>query len=66
MQKLTITELDAQAVELLPNKETLFFNSNSNWAGVFASNSSLAVNAATILSSAMSAAVQSIAVTQNQ
>ncbi|MET0715897.1 MAG: hypothetical protein ABWY57_13370 [Mycetocola sp.] len=59
---LTIAELDAQSVELLPSKETLFFD--ANWAAVYASNSSLAVNAATLLSSANSAALQSIHVYQ--
>jgi hypothetical protein len=59
---LTIADLDAQSVELLPSKETLFFD--SNWAAVYASNSSLAVNAATLLSSATSAAVQNIVVAQ--
>jgi hypothetical protein len=59
---LTIAELDAQSVELLPSKETLYFD--TNWAAVFASNSSLAVNAATLLSSANSAALQNIYVYQ--
>ena len=62
MQKITIVELEAQSVELLPTRETLFFN--SNWAGVVASNSSLALNAATVLSAANSAAVQTIFVNQ--
>jgi hypothetical protein len=59
---LTIAELDAQSVELLPSKETLFFD--TNWAAIYASNSSLAVNAATLLSSANSAALQYINVSQ--
>ncbi|MCU1559160.1 hypothetical protein [Mycetocola sp.] len=59
---LTIAELDAQSVELLPSKETLFFD--TNWAAVYASNSSLAVNAATLLSSANSTALQSVNVYQ--
>ena len=50
-------------VELLPARETLFFN-HYNWATVVANNSSLALNAATILSSANSAAVQTIVVGQ--
>ncbi|MFD4422233.1 hypothetical protein ACFWN7_12130 [Agromyces sp. NPDC058484] len=62
MLKMTLAELDAQSVELLPTKETLFFD--SNWAAVYASNSSAAVNVATILSAANSAAVQNIAVVQ--
>jgi len=63
MIEITMSELESQSVELLPEKETLFFN--NNWANVFASNSSLAVNAATILSQANSAAVQAIVVSQS-
>lgn len=63
MIEITMSELESQSVELLPEKETLFFN--HNWASVFASNSSLAVNAATILSQANSAAVQTILVAQS-
>jgi hypothetical protein len=62
MQHITLTELDAQAVELLPSKETLFFD--TNWAGVAASNASYAVNAATLLSSATSSATQLVGVIQ--
>ncbi len=62
MQHITLTELDAQAVELLPSKETLFFD--SNWAAVSASNASYAVNAATLLSSAYSSATQYVTVIQ--
>ncbi|WP_411719756.1 hypothetical protein [Mycetocola sp.] len=59
---LTIAELDAQSVELLPAKETLWFD--LNMANVYAMNSSLALNAGTILSSANSVAYQSITVVQ--
>lgn len=62
MQHITLTELDAQAVELLPSKETLFFD--TNLAVVSASNASYAVNAATLLSLANSNAEQYIAVIQ--
>jgi hypothetical protein len=62
MRKLTITELEAESAELLPARETLFFN--HNWANVYATNSSLALNAGTILSQANSAAVQSVSVSQ--
>lgn len=62
MQHITLAELDAQSVELLPSKETLFFD--DNWAAIYATNSSLAVNAATLLSEANSAAVQTIVVAQ--
>jgi hypothetical protein len=61
MQNLTIAELDAQSVELLPAKETLFWN---DWAAVYATNSSAAVNAATVASAAYSAAVQTIVISQ--
>lgn len=63
MQEFTITELDGQQVELLPSKETLFFN--VNWANVWASNSSLALNAGTLWSQANSAALQSVYVSQH-
>ncbi|MDI9628283.1 MAG: hypothetical protein QM286_07035 [Acidobacteriota bacterium] len=63
MRKLTLEELEIQTVELLPERETLFFD--TNWAGVYASNSSLAVNAATILSAANSSATQAIVVAQS-
>lgn len=62
MDKLSLAELDTESVALLPSKETLFFN--NNWAGIYASNSSLALNAATVLSAANSAAVQTIVVSQ--
>jgi hypothetical protein len=61
-KELTIAELDSQSVELLPDRETLLFD--NNWAAVFASNSSLAVNAATVLSAATSTANQQIIVAQ--
>jgi len=62
MGKLTIAELDGQTAELLPAKETLFFN--SNWAGVYASNTSLALNAGSFFASANSGAYQAISVWQ--
>jgi len=62
---LTIAELEAETTELLPTRETLTFGfGNNNWAAVYASNSSLALNAASILASANSAAVQTIVVSQ--
>ncbi len=60
---LSIAELDAEHTELLPTRETLTFG-NTNWANVFASNSSMALNAASLGSLANSAAYQSITVTQ--
>ncbi|MBB3043886.1 hypothetical protein KM427_17115 [Nocardioides sp. LMS-CY] len=62
-RELTIAELEAERTELLPARETLTFG-NTNWANVFASNSSLALNAASLYSMANSAAAQSITVTQ--
>jgi hypothetical protein len=62
---LSIAELEAEHTELLPVRETLTFGfGNNNWAAVYASNSSLALNAASILASANSAAVQTIVVGQ--
>ncbi len=60
---LTFGDLDGQSAELLPSRETLFFN--TNWAGVYASNTSLALNAATVLSEADSAAYQRVTVSQD-
>ncbi|NUP74098.1 MAG: hypothetical protein HOQ07_05535 [Sinomonas sp.] len=62
MQKLTKAELAAEEVELLPSRETLVLD--HNFAGILASNASFAVNAATVLSAASSAALQSVTVTQ--
>jgi hypothetical protein len=59
---LTPVDLDAEVVELLPMKETLFFNINVS--PVIAVNLSMAVNAATIGSIANSAALQDILVLQ--
>jgi hypothetical protein len=62
-KELTISELDAQLIELLPARETLNFG-NNNWAAVYASNSSLALNAASLYASANSMAVQNISIHQ--
>ncbi|WP_422935876.1 hypothetical protein [Sinomonas sp. P47F7] len=62
MTKLTITEIAAESVELLPARETLFWDVNT--ALIAAQNASYAVNAATVLSVAHSTAVQGITVTQ--
>ena len=59
---LSITELESEHTELLPTRETLTFN--NNWAAIYASNSSLALNAASLFATANSAAVQTIVVTQ--
>ena len=60
---LSIAELESEHTELLPVRETLFFG-NNNWAAIYASNSSLALNAASLASMANSAAVQTVVVTQ--
>ena len=62
--ELTITELDAEFIELLPERETLSGFGNFNWAAVYASNSSLALNAASINAAASSTATQTIQVAQ--
>jgi hypothetical protein len=63
MHELTIRELDDERIELLPARETLNFH--SNWANVWASNSSMALNAASYQSLAHSAALQSVTVYQS-
>lgn len=65
MMKMTVAEIEAQSVELLPSRETLFLNFTANWANVMASNASYAVNAATLLSNAESQALQQITVSQH-
>ncbi|MEA5456328.1 hypothetical protein SPF06_16445 [Sinomonas sp. JGH33] len=62
MTKLTIAELSAETVDLLPGRETLLFDVNS--ALIAAQNASYAVNATTILSLANSTALQGVTVTQ--
>jgi hypothetical protein len=63
MENLTFAELDTEMVSLLPSKETLYWG-NYNWANVYASNSSVALNAVTAFSQANSAALQSVYVSQ--
>ncbi|HEX5087115.1 MAG TPA: hypothetical protein VFV89_04850 [Nocardioides sp.] len=63
-RELTIAELEAERTDLLPARETLSFGGNNNWATIVASNSSLALNAASLFASANSAAVQTIVVNQ--
>ncbi len=65
MREINFTELEAEHTELLPTRETLNFGfGNNNWAAIYATNSSLAVNAVSLGSLANSAAVQAIVVTQ--
>ena len=62
---LSIAELESEHPELLPVRETLTFGfGNQHWAAIYASNSSLALNAASLASMASSAAVQTVVVTQ--
>ena len=60
---LSIDELDAQSLELLPPRETLFFDINVT--PVIAVNIALAVNAATIGSTAIANAGQHVFVFQH-
>jgi hypothetical protein len=62
-EELTLLELEEEQVELLPSRETLFFH--NNWAYVVASNSSLALNAASYYANALSSAHQNIWVSQH-
>jgi hypothetical protein len=66
MTKLTAAELAAESVELLPDRDTLFSLSFTkvNWAEVYASNTSTAMNVFTIHSEANSAALQSVTTIQ--
>ena len=67
MNEITLTELEGESMELLPERETLFFNSylnKTNVANIVASNSSLALNAASLFIHATSNAVQTIMVAQ--
>ena len=61
MDKLTLQELGGQSAELLPHREALGL---WNFANVYATNSSLALNAATVNSLAISGASQTILVGQ--
>ncbi|WP_369046849.1 hypothetical protein [Sinomonas sp. P10A9] len=63
MQKLTMADLAAESVEMLPSRETLVLDWNT--ALIAASNTSVALNAGTWFSSANSTAVQLISVHQS-
>ncbi|WP_426228704.1 hypothetical protein [Pseudarthrobacter sp. DSP2-3-2b1] len=62
MKELSVHELESQEVELLPSRETLWFDTNI--ASVYATNSSLALNAGSFFSDAHSVALQSVIVSQ--
>jgi len=60
-KEITLSELEALEVELLPSREAL---GAFNWAGVLASNSSTALNVLTVGSVAYSQANQGIVIYQ--
>ena len=62
MDKLTLQELGGRSAELLPHREAFGL---WNFANVYATNSSLALNAATVNSLAISGASQTILVGQS-
>jgi hypothetical protein len=64
MRDLTISEIEGQGVELLPERETLFYFSHNNFSNVYAHNTSTAVNFFTKDSIAASNAQQWISVNQ--
>jgi hypothetical protein len=63
MRELSFAELDTERTELLPTRETLTYG-NFNWANIVATNSSMALNAASYFAVANSAAQQTILVNQ--
>ena len=64
MTELTIHDLATETAELLPTRETLDWFS-PNFASVYASNSALALNAASVFSYANASALQSVIVSQH-
>ena len=62
MKELTLQELEGEQVELLPSRETLSLD--LNWADVTATNTSVALNAGSIFSTAHSTALQAVFVQQ--
>lgn len=64
MRELSFAELDTERTELLPTRETLTYG-NTNFANVVASNSSMALNAASLWANATSTANQAIYVSQS-
>lgn len=64
MPALSIHELATEHAELLPRREALQLV-KINLADIWASNSALALNAASVNSAAAAAATQSITVTQS-
>lgn len=67
MKELTLQELEGQQVELLPSRETLYSfgdTFNLNLAAVDATNTSAALNVASLWANAHSTALQAITVSQ--
>ncbi len=66
MKELTFLELEGQQAELLPSRETLYFGTDYsfNLAAIDATNTSVALNAASLWSNAHSTALQGITVVQ--
>ncbi|HEX5428621.1 MAG TPA: hypothetical protein VFX00_09865 [Pedococcus sp.] len=61
MREISMRELEATSVELLPDRETLAF---FNFANVTAVNLAIAVNAGSIASAAIASANQQVVVMQ--
>lgn len=61
MREISMRELEATSVELLPSRETLAF---FNFANITAVNLAIAINAGTIASAAVASATQQIVVMQ--
>ena len=61
---MTLESLDAETVELLPRRETLYFDFDINVAPVIGVNIAIAVNAATIGSVANAGAWQELVYVQ--
>ncbi|MEV0288534.1 MULTISPECIES: hypothetical protein [unclassified Kribbella] len=59
---LTHVELDLEEVQVLPEREAL---GSFNWANIYASNTAVALNAASHYSAAKAVALQSIYVNQH-
>ena len=60
-EKLSAVELDLEEIQVLPEREALAF---ANWANVYASNTALALNAASYFSAAHANAFQAIVIHQ--
>ncbi|MFI6827516.1 hypothetical protein ACIBG5_10485 [Kribbella sp. NPDC050241] len=60
-EKLTAVELDLEEIQVLPEREAL---GGFNYANIYASNTAVALNAASYWSVAKAAAIQTIVVNQ--